>query len=94
METKTRLCDVCKKKIMEYKCDICGCDICESCKDYDRLIYNNTTFAEIIYCRECGGKIFNLFKGKSISNVTDCVLNFKTELVDALKKNLIVENLK
>jgi len=90
METKVRLCDMCKKMVMEAKCDTCECDLCNNCSIKDYVSFINIPITRIVSCRVCREKIISVR-----DKLEECVpKDFKSEFITSIKKNLIVEFLK
>jgi len=88
MEKKVLICDCCKKRVKDYNCDICGCDICEQCKSRSRITYDNLLLAELNLCGKCNALTYSLTMKelfiKSIPSV------FKDEMIKVLRNNLVL----
>jgi len=96
-KTNIIICDVCEKKIVKHKCEVCNKDLCEDCLRNLRLGVGNYAFNNIYFCEGCVVKAENLFTNKSVEENYE---NFdkdnkiKKIMLDKIKKNLIIENLK
>ena len=94
---KIIICDICEKSIAKHKCEVCGKDLCEDCFRSFTLDIENYGFNVIHFCEGCKVKASDLFRGKSL---TENYENFdkdneiKKIILDKIKKNLIIENLK
>ena len=94
---KVVICDDCKEKIAKHKCEVCNKDLCGSCFRSFRLDINDFCFNQIYACENCKVKGDDLFRGKPIEENKE---NFdkdnriKKIMLDRIKKNLIIENLK
>lgn len=94
---KVIICDICKKQIAMYKCEICGNDLCEDCFRSFKLDIGEFSFNVIHFCEDCKVKTNDLFRSKSLRENYE---NFdeddkiKKIMLDKIKKNLIIENLK
>lgn len=97
METKVNLCDSCKKKIKEVNCDICGADLCENCKSTDDIQFKGCSLGKLYFCNECYNKV-NVLTRESYSipkqDLKIATHKFRPELILALKKILMIQNLK
>jgi|WetSurMetagenome_2_1015567.scaffolds.fasta_scaffold374021_2 hypothetical protein len=96
METKIRLCDSCKKQIKEFDCDICGCDLCSSCRVRDNIsFFEGYKLISLFYCSDCNRKIHKLTHTNEMEIGKDlhCVAIFKKDFINGIKKLLIVDGL-
>lgn len=96
------ICDDCKERIAEYKCKLCGKDLCKGClkkvvlevrgKYYDGS--GDLGYKVIPYCVECRSKL----EEKSPSNENlledEFMKKLSDEVVEHIRKKLILKNLK
>ncbi len=94
---KIIICDDCEKTIAKHKCKVCKKDLCENCFRSFTLSIGDFGFNVIHFCEGCKVKANDLFSGKSLQENYE---NFdkdneiKKIILDKIKKNLIIENLK
>ena len=61
MKTEVILCDECKEKVAEHKCEICNKDICNSSDCINKIELRLQSIAideELFICKDCNEKIF------------------------------------
>jgi ribosome-binding protein aMBF1 (putative translation factor) len=79
MEMHTTICDKCKKTIANFKCEICGKDLCGNCAKELNLLH-----IRIKVCGDCS----------RIKLPLDAEEFIKQTLIDNLKKAAVVGSLK
>ena len=94
MQITTNLCDTCKKKVSEHKCDICGCDLCENCICRDEIYFYNMSMSTIYLCKTCLSKMDSMCNNSvRREDITKELTHWKGQLISAVKKSLMLVNL-
>ena len=95
MRKTIRLCDKCKKRVKEINCDICGCDLCDGCRHADEIYFKNINLGMTYFCRDCEQKVEDLTcSSTKREEIGKQVPQFKEELMNVLKKNIMLLNLR
>lgn len=95
------ICDKCGEKIAKYKCDLCGKDLCSdyTCSKGVDLKAERSRggsagyFNKIYLCEGCEKKFFDLLV-KNAKETLDEDNKIKKIIIERVKKNLMLENLK
>lgn len=53
MIKETKICDRCQKEIALITCDLCGCDLCDSCKSIQQIRIWNSCITKLSTCVKC-----------------------------------------
>jgi len=62
---KAVICDKCTTSLAKYKCDMCGCDLCDGCKNIQKPSFEDykSIIIEICLCKNCRFNVINLLEG-------------------------------
>ena len=90
---------MCKDKIGKTKCNLCNKDLCKDCVTNMNITinqpYQSNIFGDIgiVFCNDCYLKLIDAhLKNKNFFD--DFMIKQKKDVLDYIKKNLILENLK
>jgi hypothetical protein len=97
---EVEICDKCKKKVSEAKCELCGADMCDDCESYISLkvgtpetgIYaskENAYFMRIITCEKCSDIISEVDLSEEIKNYP----GLKKQFIDIFSRLIQLEEL-
>lgn len=92
---KVIICDECNQKIAKEKCNLCSKDLCSDCSKSFTLELKSTSqqtefYTLINYCFECRNKVM----GTKSGFWDDFKPKVVKDIVDYVRKNMIIENLK
>lgn len=100
VKTNLILCDVCKNKVGKRKCNLCDKDLCIDCVRSMGIIIrkevNSGYFRNIpiVYCEDCFRKLFEAHEKNKNFFDDDFMGKLRKDVIDYIKKNLILESLK
>lgn len=88
------ICDDCKKKVGESKCEFCGADMCDDCKSFISLNVgpknsDETCFMKITACEKCSEIIFGINLSEEFKNYPD----LKKQFIDIFTRLIQLEEL-
>jgi hypothetical protein len=79
-----RTCDVCRKALATYKCDLCGNDLCDNHSYLREVKIKSYVNIKLLYCQKCDEKQIHQSSINILRNV----------IVDNLKKAIVAVSLK
>ena len=89
---QANICDICKSRMSQSKCEICQIDICNACCSSKHINVRGIKVFEYAICRDCNKK----FEGLKMEIVIkpETISDIKNQINEQLKKAVCVNALK
>ena len=88
---RANVCDDCKVKLVERKCELCGKEMCRSCCNGTCVSVKGIKVFDYWICRKCNDSLYG--KKLNIELKPETMKQMKDEITEQLKRGLIVANL-
>ncbi len=93
VKREINICDICKDRIANKKCDICGKDTCGGCRNSKPINMGSEHLTLIITCRDCYNLNKKMIESLDLSKNKELIKSIKTPILNHLKKIAILNNL-